>query len=169
MNTEDACVCKCRQGFKLRPDGKTCKSECFLLFLFFVQWETFSIQLQIDLNYLWLSALYWSGSPFGFTFLNCLLCDINSTKCWKHSDHAMFFPILTLCSNFSRLSWPCLCGRQTCGTRGCSTTVLTPDDKHNHSFSVSLLFSVSCRAGPLRWWETRLWAGVCKCRRFMCV
>ncbi|KAI3361483.1 hypothetical protein L3Q82_013631, partial [Scortum barcoo] len=29
MNTEDACVCKCRNGFTLRPDGKTCKKpEC---------------------------------------------------------------------------------------------------------------------------------------------
>lgn len=32
MNTEVGCVCKCRQGFILRPDGKTCesKSVCFL-------------------------------------------------------------------------------------------------------------------------------------------
>lgn len=27
MSTEDACVCKCRKGFTLRPDGKTCKSN----------------------------------------------------------------------------------------------------------------------------------------------
>lgn len=27
MNTEDACACKCRQGFTLRPDGKTCESK----------------------------------------------------------------------------------------------------------------------------------------------
>ena len=27
MNTEDSCVCKCREGYTLRPDGKTCQSE----------------------------------------------------------------------------------------------------------------------------------------------
>uniref|UniRef100_A0A8D3AEJ1 Matrilin 2 n=1 Tax=Scophthalmus maximus TaxID=52904 RepID=A0A8D3AEJ1_SCOMX len=27
MSTEDSCVCKCRKGFKLRPDGRTCQSD----------------------------------------------------------------------------------------------------------------------------------------------
>lgn len=26
-SVEDACVCRCRAGFTLRADGKTCKSE----------------------------------------------------------------------------------------------------------------------------------------------
>uniref|UniRef100_A0A8C5AMC8 Matrilin 2 n=1 Tax=Gadus morhua TaxID=8049 RepID=A0A8C5AMC8_GADMO len=34
VNMEDSCVCKCRDGFKLRPNGKSCKSEyrdnCFV-------------------------------------------------------------------------------------------------------------------------------------------
>lgn len=32
MNTDDSCVCKCRKGYTLRPDGKTCKSKCQILF-----------------------------------------------------------------------------------------------------------------------------------------
>ena len=32
MNTENSCVCKCRKGYTLRPDGKTCKSKNLLLF-----------------------------------------------------------------------------------------------------------------------------------------
>lgn len=32
MNTKDSCVCKCRSGFELRPDGKTCKSACLMFF-----------------------------------------------------------------------------------------------------------------------------------------
>lgn len=31
MNTEASCVCKCRNGFTLRPDGKTCQSESMLI------------------------------------------------------------------------------------------------------------------------------------------
>lgn len=27
MSGEDSCVCACRDGFTLRPDGKTCQSE----------------------------------------------------------------------------------------------------------------------------------------------
>jgi len=27
FSTEDSCVCRCRRGYLLRPDGKTCKSE----------------------------------------------------------------------------------------------------------------------------------------------
>lgn len=32
MNTKDSCVCKCRSGFELRPDGKTCKNTCLMFF-----------------------------------------------------------------------------------------------------------------------------------------
>lgn len=32
MSTEDACVCKCKNSYTLRPDGKTCKSKCPLYF-----------------------------------------------------------------------------------------------------------------------------------------
>ena len=31
MNTEHSCVCKCRKGFTLRPDGKSCQSESKLI------------------------------------------------------------------------------------------------------------------------------------------
>uniref|UniRef100_A0A3P8SE71 Matrilin 2 n=1 Tax=Amphiprion percula TaxID=161767 RepID=A0A3P8SE71_AMPPE len=31
MSTEDSCVCKCRAGFTLQPDGKTCQSESKLI------------------------------------------------------------------------------------------------------------------------------------------
>lgn len=42
VSGEDSCVCTCRDGFTLRPDGKTCQSESTPLHS-----QVFSTQLQL--------------------------------------------------------------------------------------------------------------------------